>query len=276
VCTTIIESGLDIPSVNTIIIHQADRFGLAQLYQLRGRVGRSSHRAYAYLLVPSTASLTDDAKKRLAAIQELTELGSGFRLAARDLEIRGAGNLLGSKQHGHIAAVGFDLYCDLIRETMAELKGEPLQKTGKIEINLNLEAYMPEEFIPDINQRLNVYKRASLIEEAAGIDQLREELKDRYGQLPEPAEYLLKIIELKIIARRLGIEKIERHADRVRFNFSQDTHIQPETLLQMVMSDSKRYKLIPPWALDMRLEHNTPTQIFEEIKGFLVSIQDIK
>ncbi|MGA1864612.1 MAG: transcription-repair coupling factor [bacterium] len=273
VCTTIIESGLDIPSVNTIIIHRADRFGLAQLYQLRGRVGRSSHRAYAYLMVPSTASLTEDAKKRLAAIQELTELGSGFRLAARDLEIRGAGNLLGSKQHGHIAAVGFDLYCDLIRETMAELKGEPIQKTGKIGINLNIEAYLPEELIPDVNQRLNVYKRASMIEETDDINVLGEELKDRYGPLPEPTENLLKVIELKIMARSLGIEKIERHADRVRFNFSPDTPVQPETLLNLVMTDGKRFKLIPPWALEMSLEHNSTDQIFEETKGFLVSIK---
>lgn len=272
-CTTIIESGLDIPSVNTIIIHRADRFGLAQLYQLRGRVGRSSHRAYAYLMVPSTASLTDDAKKRLAAIQELTELGSGFRLAARDLEIRGAGNLLGSKQHGHIAALGFDLYCDLIRETMAELKGEPIPKTGNIEINLNLEAYLPEEFIPDVSQRLNVYKRASLLEKTEGINVLGEELKDRYGPLPEPAEHLLKVIELKIMARSLGIEKIESHANRIRFIFSLNTIAKPETLLHIVMTDSKRFKLIPPVTLEMCLGHNAPVQIFEEIKGFLISIK---
>ena len=273
ICTTIIESGLDIPSVNTIIIHQADRFGLAQLYQLRGRVGRSSHRAYAYLLVPSSAGLTDDAKKRLAAIQELTELGSGFRLASRDLEIRGAGNLLGSKQHGHIAAVGFDMYCDLIRETMSEIKGEPVSKAGKIEINLNLEAYMPEEYIPDVNQRLNVYKRSSLIEEIEGITALKEELKDRYGSLPGPSENLLKVIEIKVMARGLGIQKIERHDDRVRVNFSADTPVQPETLLEMVMADSRRYKLVPPGAIEICLSQQDPKEIFESIKGFLSSIR---
>ncbi|MGA1797009.1 MAG: transcription-repair coupling factor [bacterium] len=273
VCTTIIESGLDIPTVNTIIIHQAERFGLAQLYQLRGRVGRSSHRAYAYLLVPSTASLTDDAKKRLAAIQELTELGSGFRLAARDLEIRGAGNLLGSKQHGHITAVGFDLYCDLIRETMAELKGETVPKAGKIEINLHLEAYLPEEYIPDVNQRLNVYKRASLIGEIEHIAVLSEELKDRYGPLPEPAGQLLRVIEVKIMARDLGIEKIDRHAERVRFTFSTDTPVSPENLLRLVMKKGERFRLIPPGTLEMRLDDTSPpSRIFDEIKAFLGSL----
>jgi len=236
-------------------------------------VGRSSHRAYAYLLVPSSAGLTDEAKKRLAAIQELTELGSGFRLASRDLEIRGAGNLLGSKQHGHIAAVGFDLYCDLIRETMAEIKGEPVPKAGKVEINLNLEAYLPEEYIPDVNQRLNVYKRASLIEEIERIATLKEELKDRYGALPEPSENLLKVIEIKIMARGLGIQKIERHADRVRINFSADTPVQPETLLDMVMADSRRYKLVPPGAIEMYLAQQAPEGIFEAIKGFLAAIR---
>jgi transcription-repair coupling factor (superfamily II helicase) len=271
VCTTIIESGLDIPSVNTIIIHQADRFGLAQLYQLRGRVGRSNHRAYAYLIVPSSAGLSDDAKKRLAAIQELTELGSGFRLAARDLEIRGAGNLLGAKQHGHIAAVGFDLYCDLIRETMAELKGEPVPKSRKIDINLNLEAYLPEAYIPDVNQRLNVYKRASLIEDMEGIYALGEELKDRYGSLPAPAENLLRVIEIKIRARILSIEKIERHADRIRFNFSSDTPVEPQKLLQMTMINPQRFKLVPPSALEIRISHPAPAHIFDEIKNFLAS-----
>ncbi|MBN2373944.1 transcription-repair coupling factor [bacterium] len=265
VCTTIIESGLDIPSANTIIVHQADRFGLAQLYQLRGRVGRSSHRAYAYLLVPSDAGLTDEAKKRLAAIQDLTELGSGFRLAARDLEIRGAGNLLGSRQHGHIAAVGYDLYCDLIRETMGELKGEPVEKTKKVEINMNLEAFLPEDYVPDVNQRLNIYKRASMIEGYPGLDALRQELRDRYGALPEAAENLMRLIETKIMARRLGIEKLERHADRLRLNFSQDTPVQPQTLLQMVMQDKGKYRLIPPSILEMRLNHEKPALIFEEI-----------
>jgi len=272
VCTTIIESGLDIPTVNTIIIHQAERFGLAQLYQLRGRVGRSSHRAYAYLLVPSTASLTDDAKKRLAAIQELTELGSGFRLAARDLEIRGAGNLLGSKQHGHIAAVGFDLYCDLIREAMAELKGEPLPRTGKIEINLNLEAYLPEEYIPDVNQRLNVYKRASLIGAIEEIAVLGDELKDRYGPLPEPAGHLMRVIEIKIMARDLGIEKIDRHADRVRFTFSADTPVSPEALLDLVMAKGGRFRLIPPGTIEMRIDLTSPAHVFDDIKALLASL----
>ncbi|MGA1825523.1 MAG: transcription-repair coupling factor [bacterium] len=220
VCTSIIESGLDIPTVNTIFINRADCFGLAQLYQLRGRIGRGSHRAYAYLLVPSKGSLTDEAKKRLAAMEELSELGSGFRLAARDLEIRGAGNLLGKKQHGHINAIGFDLYCDLINEVMAQLKGEPAPEISKIEINLNFESFLPADYINNINQRLSLYKRISMIDDITFLQDIDYELRDVYGPLPEPAQTLLRVIKIKIMARHLGIIKLERQGKIIQFTFS--------------------------------------------------------
>ena len=184
VATTIIENGLDIPRVNTIIVDRADLYGLAQLYQLRGRVGRSDRRAYAYLLIPSDEALSEIARKRLAAIREFSDLGTGFRVAALDLEIRGAGNLLGGEQHGHIETVGFDLYCQLLERTVEELRGEKPEEEISTSINLNLDIRIPEPYIADSSQRLRMYKRISSATTNDELDALRQEMVDRFGQYP--------------------------------------------------------------------------------------------
>jgi len=232
-CTTIIESGLDIPSVNTIIINRADSFGLAQLYQLRGRVGRDRHQAYAYLLVPPKDVLSYDAKKRLEAIQELSELGSGFRLATRDLEIRGAGDVLGTQQSGHIASVGFDMYCRLLKEVVSELKeGKPEEILVEPEIHLGIKGYIPSFYIPSINQRLEVYRKLSSLKDLKGLKVFREEIRDIYGNIPLEFKKMLLLNELKIMAKKINVNKIERKRNRIQLLFNKEKPYVSEDLLK--------------------------------------------
>src|SRR5262245_18233106 len=197
--TTIIENGLDIPLANTLVVNRADRYGLSQLYQLRGRVGRSNRRAYAYLLIPSDESLTQIARRRLAAIREFSELGAGFRIAALDLELRGAGNLLGGQQHGHIEAVGFDLYCQLLERTVEELRvGRELPEV-ETSIGLKADLKIPGDFVDDEHQRLRVYKQIASSRSEDEVDGLYRELEDRYGSLPLPVRNLLEYARLRIL-----------------------------------------------------------------------------
>src|SRR5262249_4188995 len=200
VSTAIVESGLDIPASNTIIINRADRFGLAQLYQLRGRVGRERQQAYAYLLIPPDAQLDETAQRRLRVIEEMTELGAGFRLAMRDLEIRGTGNLLGAAQHGHIAAVGFDLYTKLLAEAVGELRGQCPSERVEPVITADVEALLPETYVPEVNQRLAFYKRLAEVETEEEISRIGGELADRFGPLPAAASTLLEIVALRVAA----------------------------------------------------------------------------
>jgi transcription-repair coupling factor (superfamily II helicase) len=218
ISTTIIENGIDIPLVNTLIVDRADLFGLSQLYQLRGRVGRASRQAYAYFLVPPFAELTPQARERLKALKEFSELGSGFRLAAKDLEIRGAGNLLGSEQHGYMEAVGFDYFMELLDQTIKELKGEREEEV-KSEINLRVDIRIPEEYLPQINLRLNLYKRVSSIESLAEIDKIREEVRDRFGPLPGSVESLLRYGAVKHLAQKVKIKAIDRIGSRLVLKF---------------------------------------------------------
>jgi transcription-repair coupling factor (superfamily II helicase) len=218
ISTTIIENGIDIPLVNTLIVDRADLFGLSQLYQLRGRVGRASRQAYAYFLVPPFMELTPSARERLKALKEFSELGSGFRLAAKDLEIRGAGNLLGSEQHGYMEAVGFDYFMELLDQTIKELRGEKEEEI-KSEINLRVDIRIPEEFLPQINLRLNLYKRVSSIESLAEIDRIREEVRDRYGPLPGSVESLLRYGAVKHLAQKIKIRAIDRLGSRLIIKF---------------------------------------------------------
>ncbi len=218
VSTTIIENGIDIPLVNTLIVEDADQFGLSQLYQLRGRVGRSSRQAVAYFLVPPLDEVSPLAKKRLKALQEFTELGSGFRLAAKDLEIRGAGNFLGTAQHGYLEAVGFDYYLHLLEQTIKELKGEAAEEV-KSEINLRVDIRIPEAYLPQINLRLNLYKRISSVESLSEIDEIREEIEDRYGLLPESVKNLLRYGEVKYLAQKIRVHSIDRVGRRMVFKF---------------------------------------------------------
>jgi transcription-repair coupling factor (superfamily II helicase) len=233
-CTTIIESGLDLPRVNTIVIDRADALGLAQLYQLRGRVGRSKHRAYAYLLIPSEQAMSDEAKRRLEAIQDLSALGSGFRLASMDLEIRGAGNLLGAEQHGNLAAVGFDTYLELLEQEIERLRGgEPAPEVDP-EIRLPIPARLPEEYVADVRQRLVLYKRLAGAPDAEAVERLADELLDRFGPLPLEARNLLGVIRLKVAARALGIASVALEDGQLVLGAAAASRVDPARLVALV------------------------------------------
>ncbi|MCL4811778.1 MAG: transcription-repair coupling factor [Vicinamibacteraceae bacterium] len=251
--TTIIENGLDIPNANTMIINRADRYGLAQLYQLRGRVGRSDRRAYAYLLIPPEDALSDVARKRLAAIKEFSDLGSGFRVAMLDLEIRGAGNLLGGEQSGHIEAIGFEMYMKLLEEAVRELKGEPVDEGARATVNLKIELRIEEQYIPDMNQRLSVYRRIASARTLEEVDRLLDEVRDRYGPLPHSLLVLAGYGRLRVLADRLRIEAIERDGQFVTLRFRQDAPIDPARLMALLQ---RRHdvRLLPPAVLRLDLK----------------------
>ncbi len=249
VCTTIIESGLDIPSVNTIIINRADQLGLAQLYQLRGRVGRDRFQAYAWLLVPATKIVTPKARERLSAIREAVELGSGFSLAARDLDIRGAGDILGSNQHGQISAVGFEMYCRLIREAVQELKGEQIEDTQECEIKIPYDLAIPEAYIEDPASRLEVYRRFSTIRHSDQIEQYVITLKDQYGDTPEAIHTLADIAGIRIAAGKLAISILEYRKGTVFATFMNKTPLKPENVMDLIMRQPQRYQFVPPVTL---------------------------
>ncbi|HEY2108412.1 MAG TPA: transcription-repair coupling factor [Candidatus Acidoferrales bacterium] len=232
--TTIIENGLDIPRANTIIINRADRFGLSELYQLRGRVGRSNQRAYAYLLIPTESALTSIARQRLAALKEFSDLGAGFRIAALDLELRGAGNLLGSEQHGHIEAVGFDMYCQMMERAVAERKGEALPPERRATLNLGQEIRIPPEYIESENLRLRIYKRIASVTSDAERVEVRRELADRFGPPPPAVENLLEYAVLKALAEKMLVATIDRKQDQIAIKFYDDTPLGPERLVKLV------------------------------------------
>jgi transcription-repair coupling factor (superfamily II helicase) len=234
VSTTIIENGLDIPRANTILINRADRMGLAELYQLRGRVGRSDQRAYAYLLVPPEGNLTTIAKQRLVALKEFSELGAGFRIAALDLELRGAGNILGRQQHGHIEAVGFDLYCRMMERAVAERKGEAVRPERRTTLNLGQDVRIPKEYIETENLRLRIYKRIADIAKDSDYDEVRKELEDRFGPLPASVGNLLDYALLKAAAERLLVASIDRRGDQLAIKFHEDTPVKPEKLVSVI------------------------------------------
>jgi transcription-repair coupling factor (superfamily II helicase) len=234
VSTTIIENGLDIPRANTIVINRADRMGLSELYQLRGRVGRSNQRAYAYLLVPPDTTLTSIARQRLAALKEFSDLGAGFRIAALDLELRGAGNLLGREQHGHIEAVGFDMYCQMMERAVAERKGESAVPERRATLNLGQEIRIPPEYIESENLRLRIYKRIASVTTEAERAEVRRELEDRFGAPPPSVENLLDYAVLKALAEKLLVATVDRRADQVAIKFYDDTPLGPERLVKLI------------------------------------------
>src|ERR1700676_3316855 len=236
VATTIVENGLDIPRANTILINRADRLGLAELYQLRGRVGRASQRAYAYLLVPPETTLSDIARKRLSAMKEFSELGAGFRIAALDLELRGAGNMLGRQQHGHIEAVGFDLYCSMLERAVSKLKHEEVAPDVHTTLSLGLDVRIPPDYIPSENLRLRTYKRISTIANEDEKQDVRRELADRFGPLPTTVENLLEYAVLKSMSERLRISAVERQGNRVAIRFHPETPLDPAHLVQVIRS----------------------------------------
>jgi len=244
-CTSIIESGLDIPTANTILINHAEQFGLADLYQLRGRVGRGSHQAYAYLLVPGELTVSRDAMKRLRAIQELSELGSGFKLAMHDLEIRGAGNLLGPSQSGHIAAVGFELYTQMMEKAVRELKGEEVVEEITPEIHFHLPAFVPEFYVEDPAERLSLYRRLSLSRSDEEVEMIREEMVDRFGRMPMEVEHLLEVIKVKILLTRLSIRRFEETPSQLVLTFDEATRVSPQRVVELVHRGKGKYRLTP-------------------------------
>lgn len=250
--TTIIENGLDIPNANTMIINRADRYGLAQLYQLRGRVGRSDRRAYAYLLIPPEDNLSPIAKKRLAAIREFSDLGSGFRVAALDLEIRGAGNLLGGEQSGQIEAVGFDMYMKLLEQTIKELKGEELEDEIRANVNLRVDLRIDETYIPDMNQRLTVYRRMAGVRSEDELRKLIDDTRDRYGPPPPSIENLAEYAYIRLLADKIGVESIDREGQLVVLKFRPEAKLDPAWLFKIVQ-ERKDIQLTPPATLKLDL-----------------------
>ena len=235
--TTIIENGIDIPACNTILINHAERFGLSQLYQLRGRVGRSDRLAFCYLLVPSDRVLTGDARKRLAAIQEFSDLGAGFRIAARDLEIRGAGNILGGEQSGEIAAVGFEMYTKLLEETIREMKGERIEHEVETSMNLGVDIYIPRDYIADENLRMTFYKKIASAANDQRLEDIRNEMRDRFGALPPNIDNLLRFVRVKRYAQSLGVLSIVREGARGVMKLAPHARIDPNRLLEMIQAD---------------------------------------
>ena len=269
VCTMIIESGLDIPNVNTIMINRADAFGLAQLYQLRGRVGRADEQAYGYLFYPPDKSITERAQKRLQVIEEFTDLGSGFKIALRDLEIRGAGNILGSQQHGHITNVGYELYCKLLDDAVRKLKGEKVEEEIETNINLPIEAFLPDDYIPDSRQKISIYKKISALKNEKQKDDLTKELKDRYGDLPEPVEMLLEITTIKQLSQKLGISAIVAGGNRIKVTFDErNPKIDANQLIEAV-HENPQLELRPPAQLLISIEEITGKELLTELQQIL-------
>jgi transcription-repair coupling factor (superfamily II helicase) len=273
VCSAIIESGLDFPNANTIIINRADKFGLAQLYQLRGRVGRSHRRAYAYLLIPGEKIITRDAERRLKALQELDELGGGFKLALHDLEIRGAGNLLGKQQSGHIEAVGFELYTQMMERAVKELKGEALKPEVEPEIRLGIPAYLPQDYIPDTNQRLLFYKRLASLGDLEELEGLKEELQDRFGPYSAEVENLFLVMHLRRVLKDYLVQQITYHDGRLSLLFHPHSPVQVERLLALMAKDRGRYRLSPDGRLSFSPRNREWESLIPEVTAFLQAIQ---
>jgi len=253
VCTTIVENGLDIPLANTMIIENAEKYGLSELYQLRGRVGRSNRRAYAYLLVPPDTELTEIARKRLAALKEFSDLGAGFKIAALDLELRGAGNLLGGEQHGHINSVGFDMYVRMLDDAVREMRGEEVALEIHSSLNLGLDIRIPNTYISDDNQRLRAYKRIAGANSPEAREKIEKELEDRYGPVPDEVRNLLSYSMLKTSAEKLGIENIDRRHNVLNIKFHGETKVDAGRLMQLV-SDRQGAQFTPAGVLRVPIE----------------------
>ena len=268
-CTTIIESGLDIPSANTIIINRADAFGLAQLYQLRGRVGRYRHRAYAYLLIPGTLAISPEARKRICAIEEMNELGAGFQLAARDMEIRGVGDMLGHKQSGHISTIGFDMYCKLIEEAVKEIQGEKVESLIEPEIDLMVKGYIPRDYIENLNQRLEVYRRIQLTADLEDCKSLSGELLDRYGILPEPVEKLMDLLEIRVLCQKLHVSKAKLKGHQAILTVEPGTPVTSATITSL---KDKRLKFLSEYQLSVIIDRKGWKQDIKTIKNTLKAL----
>ncbi len=270
VATTIIENGIDIPLANTIIINRADRHGLSELYQLRGRVGRSNRRSYAYLLIPPEQELTDIARRRLAALKEFSDLGAGFKIAALDLELRGAGNMLGGQQSGHIEAVGFEMYSGMLEEAVAKIKGEVTAEHIATQLNLGISLRIDESYIAEENQRLRIYKRIAAAGSEKAVDDVRVELEDRYGEVPEGVKHLLEAAALRAECERVGVSQVDRKRDQVHLRFAAQASIDPGRLMRLVAKNAKQgAQFTPQGVLRFPLTAKEPVQMILEIRLLL-------
>jgi transcription-repair coupling factor (superfamily II helicase) len=271
VATTIIENGLDIPLCNTILINRADRHGLSELYQLRGRVGRSNRRAYAYLLIPAEQELTPIARRRLAALKEFSDLGAGFKIAALDLELRGAGNLLGGEQSGHIEAVGFEMYTSMLERTVRELKGEIEEAEVSTQLNLALNLRIPNDYIGEENQRLRMYKRIAAAENEQQLEDVRGELEDRYGPAPAPVRNLLEATALRMLAQRIGVASLERKQSSIFVKFTEAAQIDPGKLAQFVAA-TRGAQFSPGGMLKFPVRSTAADEVIAAIKQLLFEL----
>ncbi|HVU45539.1 MAG TPA: transcription-repair coupling factor, partial [Terracidiphilus sp.] len=273
VATTIIENGLDIPLANTILINRADRHGLSELYQLRGRVGRSNRRAYAYLLIPQEGELNEIARRRLAALKEFSDLGAGFKIAALDLELRGAGNMLGGEQSGHIEAVGFELYTSMLETAVKEMKGEQTEEHITTQLNLGIALRIDESYVPEENQRLRLYKKIAGAISPTAVNEIRAEMEDRYGSLPDAAVYLLEAALLRLECERMGVAQIDRKRGELQIRFTENAGVDPQQLMRLVARNAKRgAQFTPQGILKYPLIASRPDEVLLEIHEVLASL----
>ncbi len=267
--SAIIQSGLDIPNANTILVDRADLFGLSQLYQLRGRVGRGGQQAYAYLFIPNEETLGTDAQKRMIAIQEFAELGSGFRIAAADLEIRGAGNLLGKQQSGNIAAVGLDLYLQMVEQAVQQLKGHEVQEEWEPTLQLDVSAFIPEEYVEDTSQRLGLYKRLSGSERLGDLALLYGETLDRFGSLPDPMERLFEVMQIRVLAKALKLEYVEVRGGVVNLRFHEQAKLPEQGLRSMIESWKDRLEFLSPRACRLTMLEQNWAGMYPQVNTIL-------
>ncbi len=272
IASAIIQSGLDVTNANTIIVNRADTFGLAQLYQLRGRVGRGGDQAYAYLMIPDEGMLTGDAQKRLIAIQQFTELGSGFRIAAADLEIRGAGNLLGKQQSGHIAAIGLDLYLQMVEQAVQRLKGHVIEEEPDPSLRLNVSAFIPEEYVADPHQRLSLYKRLASCSQIGDLALMHGEIQDRYGHPPDPVERLLEVMQIRLQAKLLRLSSIDVKSNAVTITFDPKGQVSEEAVRRLMDQYPKRLRFLSPLSFELQIPHQDWGSLFPELTATLQTL----
>jgi transcription-repair coupling factor (superfamily II helicase) len=271
-CTTIIESGLDIPSANTLIVDHADKFGLSQLYQLRGRVGRSTQRGYAYLMIPGEGAISSDARERLRVLQEISELGAGFRIATHDMEIRGAGDMLGNRQSGTVTEIGFELYNQMLEETIARMRGEEMVEHVEPEINLKVPAFIPEAYVKDASQRLVIYKKLTQAESEEDVLDVQNEVIDRFGKYPLATSYLFEIMKLRVLLKKLLVRQIDFDGKAVVISFHPRTPASPDTIIGMMRGEPKKYQFTPDYKLVCTLKETSFEAILEMAKGVLTRL----
>jgi transcription-repair coupling factor (superfamily II helicase) len=274
VCTTIIESGVDIPKANTILINHAESLGLSQLYQLRGRVGRSKLRAYCYLLIPQSGTIDPIAQERLKVLQENSDLGSGLRVAHHDLELRGAGNILGEEQAGHANAVGYELYVELLDQALREARGENIEKEIlEPEINIRIPALIPEDYIPDIRTRMSYYFELSKIQNPDDMDRYEEELTDQFGKVPESVMNLMGIMLLKKYCKDLAIRDLSAGTKSISLAFTEHTPLKSEIMIELITGTPKKYSLTPDSRLIIQMQEISWPQIYRELSGLLECVE---